>query len=95
VRPLLLIALASLAAPSVFCAEPSVAQPTLLDNGFRQMYDLQFDAAHLTFQEWMRMHPEDPMGPVADAAGYLFSELDRLHILQSEFFLHDDVFANR
>src|SRR5271163_3541054 len=83
------------AAP-LFPAEPAIAaQATLLDTGFRQMYDLQFDSAHETFHEWMRLHPEDPMGPAADAAGYLFSELDRLHILQSEFFLHDDAFANR
>ena len=59
------------------------------------MYDLQFDAAHVTFQGWMRQHPEDPMGPASDAAGYLFSELDRLQILQSEFFLHDDLFVNQ
>ncbi len=32
------------------------------------------------------------MGPVSDAAAYLFSEFDRLHILQSEFFVHDQHF---
>ena len=85
-----------LSAECMFCAEPSLpAQSTLLDTGFRQLYDLQFETAHQTFQEWMRLHPEDPMGPASDAAGYLFSELDRLHILQSEFFLHDDLFTNR
>lgn len=95
VRPLLSIALLAFEAP-LFCAEPNVTtQPTLLDTGFRQMYDLRFDSAHRTFGEWMRQHPDDPMGPVSDAAGYLFSELDRLHILQSEFFLHDDAFTNR
>jgi len=94
VRPLVFIAL--LGCTPLFCGEPNVtAQATLLDTGFRQMYDLQFDSAHRTFGEWMRLHPEDPMGPVADAAGYLFSEFDRLHILQSEFFLHDDLFVNR
>ena len=46
----------------------------------------------MTFQEWERLHPEDPMGPVSDAAAYLFSEFDRLHILQSEFFVHDQHF---
>jgi hypothetical protein len=43
----------------------------------------------------MELHPYDPMGPAADAAAFLFSEFDRLHILQSEFFLHDDTFLNR
>lgn len=59
------------------------------------MYDLQFDQAHSSFHAWMQQHPADPMGPVADAAAFLFAEFDRLHILQSEFFLHDDAFLNR
>ena len=76
-------------------ADPNLTQPSLLDAGFHQMYDLQFDEAHRTFQQWKGQHPEDPMGPVCDAAAYLFTELDRLKILQSEFFLHDDAFLNR
>lgn len=68
------------------------AEPTLLDLGYRQMYNLQFDQAHSTFAEWGRQHPDDPMGPASDAAAYLFTEFDRLHILQSEFFIQDDHF---
>jgi hypothetical protein len=71
---------------------PGARAGTLLDEGFGQMYNLQFGQAHSTFQEWMRQHPADPMGPVSDAAAYLFSEFDRLHILQSEFFTHDQHF---
>src|SRR5512133_3439512 len=63
---------------------------TPLDHGYRQMYNLQFDAAHHSFQNWERVHPDDPLGPVSDAAAYLFSEFDRLHILQSEFFLDNN-----
>jgi hypothetical protein len=33
------------------------------------------------------------MGPASDAASYLFREFDRLHILQSEFFVHNDHFS--
>jgi len=68
------------------------AAPSLLDQGYRQMYDLQFAAAHQTFSEFENQHPEDPMGPVSDAAAYLFSEFARLHILESEFFVHDQHF---
>jgi tetratricopeptide (TPR) repeat protein len=60
-----------------------------LENGYSQMYNLQFEEAHVTFQEWERLHAGDPMGPVSDAAAFLFEELDRLHVLQSEFFVHD------
>lgn len=77
-------------------ADPSVhSQPTPLDTGYRQMYDLQFSAAHHSFQEWAQLHPDDPMAPVSDAAADLFSEFHRLRILQSEFFLNDDLSAVR
>jgi len=79
----------------LFAETDTIAQPTLLDSGFHQMYDLQFDDAHRSFQQWTGEHPTDPMGPVCDAAAYLFSELNRLHVLESEFFLHDDQFVNR
>jgi len=68
------------------------AQPTLLDTGYHQMYDLQFAEAHRTFEQWQRQHPDDPLGFASDAAAYLFTEFDRLHVLQSEFFIHDDHF---
>ena len=79
----------------LLCAAAALghAQPTLLDAGYRQMYNLQFAEAHQSFEQWQRQHPDDPMGFVSDAAAYLFSEFDRLHILQSEFFTHDQHFV--
>jgi hypothetical protein len=73
-------------------ALPVFAAPSL-DEGYAHLYNLDFAEAHRTFQDYHREHPEDPMGPVSDAAAYLFSEFDRLHILQSEFFTHDQHFA--
>jgi hypothetical protein len=74
------------------CAATPVVQPAL-DQGYRQLYNLQFADAHNTFHEFEREHPTDPMGPASDAAAYLFAEFDRLHILQSEFFTHDQHFT--
>src|SRR6516164_6476472 len=77
----------------VLCvASAAGAETTLLDNGYRQMYNLQFDQAHETFSEWQRLHPNDSIAAVSDAAAYLFSEFERLHILQLEFFVHDNYF---
>ena len=59
------------------------------------MYNLQFSEAHLVFAAWQGLHPQDPLGPVSDAAAYLFSEFDRLHILEAEFFANDSNFANQ
>ncbi len=56
------------------------------------MYNLDFEGAHRTFAQWQQQHPEDPLGPVSDAAAYLFGEFDRLHILQSQFFIDDSSF---
>lgn len=66
-----------------------------LDSGYRQLYNLEFDGAHKTFAQWQTEHPADPMGPVSDAAAYLFAEFDRLRILQSEFFAEDNAFLSR
>jgi hypothetical protein len=57
------------------------------------MYDLQFEEAHRTFSAWEQLHPDDPLGPTSDAAAYLFSELDRLGVLQSELFVDDEKFS--
>jgi hypothetical protein len=59
--------------------------PSALEAGFRQMYNLDFAAAHCTFEKWKRDHPADPLGAVANAAAYLFSEFDRLDILDLEY----------
>lgn len=66
-----------------------------LDDGYRAMYDLNFEAAHQKFASWKHANPDDPMGPVSNAAAYLFSELERLRVLDSELFVDDDKFRMR
>jgi hypothetical protein len=68
---------------------------TPLDAGYHDMYNLQFLAAHLKFQQWMHDHPQDPMGPVSDAAAWLFGEFDRLHIIDVQLFADQSRFDNR
>ena len=63
----------------------STTGTSALEAGYRSVYNLQFDQAHRAFAEWQGQHPDDPMGPVSDAAVYLFSECDRLHILEAQF----------
>ena len=65
------------------CGE--VPQANALDAGFESMYNLRFVAAHQIFARYQRSHPDDPMGPVSDAAAYLFCEFNRLNILRSDF----------
>ena len=69
--------------------------PASLESGYGQMYNLDFAGAHQTFTAWESSHPRDPMGPVSNAAAYLFAEFNRLHILESEFFTDDKRFEQR
>ena len=68
---------------------PTVETPPMLDEGFHEMYNLHFPEAHATFAKYMVAHPEDPMGPVSDAAGYLFSEFHRTGVLDMQLFTND------
>lgn len=72
------------------CGEVPQASP--LDAGYENMYNLQFAAAHQIFARYQQSHPDDPMGPVSNAAAYLFYEFDRLKILRSDFFANNKKF---
>jgi hypothetical protein len=69
--------------------------PNEVERGFQSMYNLQFDQAHQEFSTWERLHPDDPLGPVSQAAGYLFGEFARLDILESQLFTNDKAFEAR
>jgi hypothetical protein len=92
--------IALLAAVLTVSATASASTSTMvyspvLQSGYQQMYDLNFTAAHQTFGDYQRAHPGDPMGYTSDAAAYLFSEFNRLHILESDLFIDDSRFENR
>jgi hypothetical protein len=69
--------------------------PTEIERGFQRMYNLEFEQAHQDFSTWEKLHPEDPLGPVSQAAGYLFGEFARLGILESQLFTNDKNFEAR
>lgn len=74
------------------CLSPTLAAPrpqATLDAGFSELYELNFSDACATFDSYIRDHPNDPMGPAALAAGYLFKEFNKQGILTSSFFLND------
>jgi hypothetical protein len=73
--------------------EVASAKLSLLDSGFRSMYELDFSGAQQQFTEYERENPGDPMGPVSEAADLLFWEFNRLGVLQSQMFIKDPSFA--
>jgi hypothetical protein len=76
-------------------AQATKTESAGLDRGFRQLYDLDFPGAQREFESWEKENRENPMGPVAEAAGILFSEFDRLGVLEAQFYEDDSVFAAR
>src|SRR6201996_2391296 len=68
---------------------------TPLNDGYHALYNLDFAAAHAHFQQWMTAHPEDCLGSASDAAAYIFTEFDRLGVLDIELFADDGRFTSR
>ena len=76
-------------------ALPDSSVGTALDRGFLGLYNLDFAGAHKDFSAWETQHPDDPVGPVSQAAGFLFSEFNRLGVLEGQFYDNDESFAAR
>jgi hypothetical protein len=85
-----------LGALGLLIAHVAYAAPeTGLDLGYRDMYNLDFPAAHAHFAAWIQDHPADPLGPASDAAAYLFGEFDRLSIIDVQLFADQSRFDSR
>ncbi len=87
--PLLVLCFGIAISQSLWAQSQSVETPPMLDQGFHEMYNLHFQEAHAIFAKYMVEHPEDPMGPVSDAAAYLFSEFHRTGVLDMQLFTND------
>jgi hypothetical protein len=66
-----------------------------LDQGYRALYNLDFDGAENAFMQWEMHEPRNPLGPASQASGYLFQEFERLGVLRSELFANDKSFESR
>lgn len=64
-------------------------------SAFDRLYNFDFPGAHRVLDAHIRAHPEDPMGFATRACALLFFELDRLGILESEFFANDERIADK
>jgi len=84
---------AALFAGAVCYASDLKSEPVY--SAWLQMYNLKFKQAHETVNQCREIHPDDPLIPVSDAAAYLFAELARLGVLESELFVNDNEFKNR
>jgi hypothetical protein len=83
------------AIPLFALSAPAALTGTPLNDGYYALYNLDFASAHARFSQWIAAHPEDPLGPASDAAAYLFTEFDRLGVLDIELFADDGRFQSR
>ena len=84
---LLLAAMASL--PAMADAAAGGRPAPEIDQAFTHMYNTDFRGAHELLDRYVSAQPSDPLGYAVRGSAYLFSELYRLGILESEFFADD------
>jgi hypothetical protein len=92
------LAVCALAAVLGACLLPTLRAQSVdqtLDQSYRSMYNLRFDAALQMAEQAKSTAKDDPLPWMAQACAILFREFERLHILRSEMFTSDDRFAAR
>lgn len=85
-----------LCGPLLAAGEPAcgVESPEL-NEAFDSLYNFKFTAAHSSIDRYISSHPKEPLGYAIRASAYLFYELDRLSILESEFLTSDKHIADK
>jgi len=66
-----------------------------LKRAYNRLYNFDFNGAHEILEHQRQLDPQQPLVPATNAAAYLFSELDRLRILELDFFTDDDKVVDR
>ena len=66
-----------------------------MDRALNRLYNTDFPGAFLLLDEYVAAKPDDPLGYALRSSGYLFSELDRLGVLEGEFFVDDKRIAEK
>ncbi|HSW49154.1 MAG TPA: hypothetical protein VLH09_03220, partial [Bryobacteraceae bacterium] len=80
---------------SLWARNAPVDTSTPIGEAFVRMYNFDFRGAHAILDRQIARDPQCAVPHAVKAAAYLFSELDRLRILQIEFFQDDDRVIDR
>jgi hypothetical protein len=74
---------------------PSVNTEAALHAAYARLYDFDFKGAHEILDRQRQLDPQAPLIFAVQSAAYLFAELDRLKILELDFFTDDDKVVDR
>jgi hypothetical protein len=77
------------------CVPALAGEPDTLDAALKHMYDFDFPASQEILNRYIAQHPEDPLPYAFRGSAYLFYELDRMNVLESEFFTDDGRIADK
>ncbi|MGD1210594.1 MAG: hypothetical protein ABR973_04455 [Candidatus Acidiferrales bacterium] len=66
--------------------------PGMLDAGFHELYELNFQGARAQFLSYQKIRQDDPLGKAAEAASYLYEQFNAKGVFTSAFFLNDAKF---
>lgn len=77
------------------CSGVCAAEAYPFDEAFQDLYNFRFDAARQVIDRYIANHPQEPLPYAVRASSYLFYELDRLGILESEFLIDDKRIAKK
>jgi len=66
-----------------------------IQQALHRLYNFDFEGAHRILDRHEAEQPDDPIGPGIRASAYLFFELDRLAILEAEFFEDDNNISDK
>lgn len=76
-------------------AARAASGPAAIDEAFQDLYNFRFQASHEVLNRYIAAHPAEPLPYAVRASAYLFFELDRLGILESELFIDDKRIARK
>jgi hypothetical protein len=87
---LLLVLILGPQGPAPAPPAPATSPTSDIDRAFTRIYNLDFPGSFTILDEHARQDPDDPLTPAVRAVTLLFKELQRLRVLQSQFFMDDD-----
>ena len=79
----------------VLTACASAAEPDTIETALARMYNQDYGTAHEILSRVIAARPQDPLPYAFRASAYLFYELDRLGVLESEFLIDDKQIAEK
>lgn len=86
------LSVAAVAAPAQV---PKVDTEAALKDAYAHLFNFDFNGAYQILDRQRQLDPQQPLLPATKAAAYLFSELDRLRILELDFFTDDTKVVDR